>query len=319
MPRYFLGVDGGQSSTVALIGDEAGRVLGSGHAGPSQHVESPEERARFVGAVRDSVAASAREAQLGPSSLEFECAVLGFSGGPAGKRPLLDEILRAHRLSIVDDAAIALYGALAGEPGIIVIAGTGSIAFGQAHGKTARAGGWGYLFGDEGGAFDIARRALRAALQFEEGWGPETSLRARLLSETGAADANRLMHLFYTPEYPRDRIARFARLVDAEASKGDAVANSLLDDAARDLSALVPAVRNQIFKPDEAVRISYIGGTFQSAALLARFRERVERNPNNSVTPPRYGPAAGALLAAYRDSGLAVSLSNVPQEKTYAS
>ena len=320
MARYFLGIDGGQSSTVVLIGDETGRVIGSGRAGPSNLSDAPGDRVKFIEAIRACIAAAAKDAHVDPSALEFDCVFCGFSGGAESKRPLLRDVLRTERLAITHDAEIALYGALAAEPGIIVIAGTGSIAFGRnQHGKTARAGGWGYIFGDEGGAFDIVRRALRAALQFEEGWGPETSLSAALLAATGARDANHLMHLFYSPDYPRKRIAGFARLVDAEAAKGDAVANRILDDAARELAALVPAIRDQLFKPRETARVSYVGGTFQSAGLLSRFRELVEAGGPNTVAAPIYGPAAGALLAAYRDYGLSVALSNLPKEKTDAS
>ncbi len=113
-----------------------------------------------------------REAGLDAASVRFTSACLGFSGGPADKESILAEILASDRTLVTDDAFIALAGATAGEPGLVVIAGTGSIAFGRnAAGRTARAGGWGYLFGDEGGGFWIARQAIRAALSFEEGWG----------------------------------------------------------------------------------------------------------------------------------------------------
>jgi len=109
---------------------------------------------------------------------------------------------------VTSDAFIALSGATAGGPGLVAIAGTGSIAFGRnAAGRTARAGGWGYLFGDEGGAFSIVRQALRAALRHEEGWGAPTELRPALLEATGAASANDLLHRLYTAEFTRQRIA----------------------------------------------------------------------------------------------------------------
>src|ERR1700735_156549 len=106
--KLFLGVDGGQSRTTALIGDEEGRVLGAGAGGPCNHAGAEEGRQKLARGGGGSV-----------------------GGGPA------------------------LAGATAGKPGIVMIAGTGSIAFGRnAGGRTARAGGWGFIFGDEGGAFD---------------------------------------------------------------------------------------------------------------------------------------------------------------------
>src|SRR5216684_250971 len=197
--KYFLGVDGGQSSTTAVIGDELGRVIGIGCGGPSNHVGAAEGRAKFVGAVEGCVAEACVKGGVDPANTRFASACLGFSGGPADKESIVNEILSSERTLVTHDGLIALSGATAGQPGLITIAGTGSFAFGRnAAGQMARAGGWGYIFGDEGGGFFITRQALRAALRFEEGWGPATSLRSALLAETGAMDANDLLHRFYT-------------------------------------------------------------------------------------------------------------------------
>ena len=167
----------------------------------------------------------------------FEAACLGLSGGPDDKEALARETIRAERYLITHDAHIALAGATGGEPGIIVIAGTGSMVFGRnAAGVTARAGGWGYMFGDEGGAFDLVRQALRAILRNEEGWGPPTALREALLEATGARDGNQLLHRLYTDEYPRDRVAGWAKLIDQAARAGDAVAGDILGSAAQALA-----------------------------------------------------------------------------------
>ena len=158
-------------------------------------------------------------------------------------------MLASDRMLVTDDATIALDGALAGEPGIVVIAGTGSIAFGRnAQGRTARAGGWGYLFGDEGGGFWIVREAMRAALRWEEGWGSPTALRAMFLDATGTRNMNDLMHRCYTPEFPRQRVAGLALRVNYAAEKGDPTAREILAEAARELARLVHAVRSQLFE-----------------------------------------------------------------------
>jgi N-acetylglucosamine kinase-like BadF-type ATPase len=311
MPEYFLGVDGGQSSTYALIGDRTGRVLGWGRSGPSNHVAESEGRAKFTSAILGCLSAACAEAGLDTASIRFAACCLGFSGGPADKEGILREILASDRTLVTHDALIALSGATAGEPGLITIAGTGSIAFGRnAAGKTARAGGWGYIFGDEGGGFYIARQALRAALRFEEGWSAPTSLRSLLLAATGASDANELLHRFYTPEFSRPRIAGFAKLVDEAAENGDGIAREILVDAAEKLAALAGAVRKQLFNEVEPVRLAYIGGVFRSRVVLEHFRELT------AATPPIYGPAAGALLEAYRSAGVECTLTNVRVEKT---
>lgn len=316
MSEYFLGVDGGQSSTTALIGDRSGRVIGAGGSGPANHVGAAEGRAKFVNAIEGSVGAACRQAGLDASRVRFASACLGFSGGPADKGAILKEILPSERTIVTDDALIALSGAAAGEAGLITIAGTGSIAFGRnAAGKTARAGGWGYLFGDEGSGFYITRQALRAALRFEEGWGPSTSLRSVFLEAAAARDANELMHRFYSTEFPRPRIAEFAKLVDVAAEKGDETAREILNESAQQLATIAGAVRRQLFEPGESARVAYIGGVFRSRLLLEKFRTLIEREKGNQFGPPVYGPAAGALLEAYRAAGVACTLSDVPPEK----
>jgi N-acetylglucosamine kinase-like BadF-type ATPase len=308
--EYFLGVDGGQSSTTALIGDETGRVLGAGRGGPCNHVPAGEGRAKFVGAMESSLYAACAQAGLKADSTHFASACLGFSGGPADKESILHEILPCYQIFVTDDAHIALAGATAGEPGLVVIAGTGSIAFGRnARERTARAGGWGYLFGDEGGGFWIARQALRAALRWEEGWDGPTSLRARLLDATGTRNMHDLMHRCYTPEFPRPRVASLAILVSQAAESGDALAAGILDQAARELALLAVAVRGQLFAAGEPGLVTYAGGVFKSQILRRRFQDWLAPEAGAQVSAPVYGPAAGALFEAYRRAGIRCSLS----------
>jgi len=309
--RWFLGVDGGQSSTTALIGDETGRVAGMGRGGPCNHVSSAEARTRFSKALGGAIGAALHAA--GITEANFETACLGLSGGPADKDALVRDLVPAQKYSITSDAVIALMGATAGEPGVIAIAGTGSIAFGRnAEGRTARAGGWGYAFGDEGGAFDLVRQAVRAGLRQEEGWGAATTLREALLKATGAPDMNDLVHRFYTHEYPRARIASFAKLVDEAARNGDAIARDILHGGAQALATFVAAVRRQLFHRSEHTRVSYIGGVFESAMLRERFTMLVELEGSCRLEPPAYGPAAGALIEAYRMAGLKVHPRDAP-------
>lgn len=299
-----------------MIGDESGRVLGFGRGGPCNHVTAAEARARFMSAIGGCVRQAAEAAGLSPGAIEFEAACLGFSGGPADKDALIAEMFRIRRRTVTHDALIALSGAHSGSPGIITIAGTGSISFARnAQGKFARAGGWGYVYGDEGGGFDLTRQALRAALRMEEGWGPTTSLRALLLEAAGATGANDLLHKFYTPDFPRPRIASLSKLVEQAAEAGDSVAADILNEAAQQLAGLTLAARMQVFTPQDQAPVAYIGGVFKCQRVLDEFRRRLERDGNTTVQPPVYGPAAGALLEAYRSAGLTVALTQVPPEK----
>jgi len=314
MMRIFLGIDGGQSSTTCFLGDENGRVVGVGRAGPCNHVRAEMGRDRFLSAVGESVQA-ALDAGGVPRKTRFAAACLGLSGGPEDKDALARELIRAERYLITHDAAVALTGATAGGPGIVTIGGTGSMAFGRnAAGKTARAGGWGYVFGDEGGAFHLVRQALRAALRYEEGWGSGRALRDTLLAASGAPSANDLLHRFYTDEYPRGRVAAFAPVVDEAARAGDEAALVILRAAGDALAMFTAAVRKQLFTEVEPVDVRYSGGVFQSTPVRARYEVLVELDGACRVSARAMVPAAGALLEAYKLAGVTCTLKNVPEE-----
>lgn len=306
--RLFLGVDGGQSSTTALVGDETGRVLGTGEGGPCNHAAAAEGRLKLERAVLESVGAACAEAGFHTAGVRFEAACFGMSGGPDDKRAILAELVHADQWIVTTDAEIALSGAVEAGQGIIVIAGTGSMALGRrAEGPPVRAGGWGYIFGDEGSAFDIVRQAVRAAVRMEEGWGPATALRQALIDTTGSRDSNDLLHLFYTPDWPRTRVAGLAPLVDTIAGTADPVALEILNTAAHQLATFASSVRAQLWKESEPVDVAYSGGVFRSARVLERFRLLVELDSGNRCGPPKHSAAEGALQEALRAVGLRVS------------
>ena len=303
MLKLYLGVDGGQSSTTALIADGAGRVIGHGHGGPCNHVTTAEGRTKFLSAIGDCLNQACCEAGIDRATVQFAAVCLGLSGGGEDKEAYTRELIRSERYKITHDAEIALSGATAGEPGIIMIAGTGSMAFGRnALGQKARAGGWGYVFGDEGGAFDLSRRALRAALQFEEGWGEQTSLHRLLLESTGADNANDLLHRFYG-RLDRPYIATLASLVTQAAESGDSVAIAILREAAAKLSWYVVGVYKNLFAGAENVPVAPIGGVFKSEFVRNEFSHYIWESIACKVIPPRFNPAVGALLEAMRLDG----------------
>jgi N-acetylglucosamine kinase-like BadF-type ATPase len=194
-----------------------------------------------------------------------------------------------------------------GDPGVIVIAGTGSIAYGEnERGESARAGGWGYIFGDEGGGFDIVRQALRAILREHEGWGPRTALTPALLESTETTDPNQTLHRLYTPEWPRSRTATLAMVVSRIAEEGDPVAVQILQGAAHNLAMLAASVRRQLWGENVFSKVAWIGGVFSSPIVLERFRMLAELDGDVSAAAPIHSPAIGALLRAWRSAGLAL-------------
>ena len=307
MSHLFLGVDGGQSSTKALIGDASGRVLGRGVAGPCNHVSAAEAKAEFLRTIRECVGTAIVDAGL-PSDVVFEAACFGMSGGPEDKESLLRDAVAAERWLVTHDALIALSGALGGEDGIVVIAGTGSIAFGRRGSQTMRAGGWGYIFGDEGGAFWIVREALRAALRTEEGWGPATALRSRLLASTGTTSAYEALHAFYTPDWHRSKVGKIAVEVSAAASEGDETAISILKSAGAHLAGPVEAIQAKLWPTTTTAEASYNGGVFQDAIVLATFTSQLEAKQTARVHPPVWDAAGGALIEALRLAGISARI-----------
>src|SRR5579864_6209298 len=166
--RLCIGADGGQSSTTAVIGDDRGAILGRGVGPPADLVGEPRDSRRRAEAIDLAIERARRDAKL-PDDTSFAAIVCGVSGYEESETaPRL--ATRAQRVRVVHDGEIAAAGALGGRPGIVVVAGTGSVALGiDERGRRVRVGGWGFLFGDEGSAFWIARRALSFAMAREDG------------------------------------------------------------------------------------------------------------------------------------------------------
>jgi N-acetylglucosamine kinase-like BadF-type ATPase len=293
--NLFAGIDGGQSSTVAVVGDERGRILGRGSAGPADEIGANHESTRLRDALHGALAAACADAGLTSGSL-FEAIVAGVSGYDGrvyGRMPALP----SQRAVLLHDTPIAHAGALAGRPGVIIIAGTGSVVFGRDdEGRSWTLGGWGFLFGDEGSAFSIVRRALSAMMRAQDDGD------ARLAAETQAVcnffampSLRRLVHAFYKNEIARDRLAAFA----AEVMRFDAF-RSLADGGAERLAMLA---RGAVAAGAPA-RIAFVGGVFADERFRQTVREAILRGlPHAEIIEPRYEPVYGALLLAYRERG----------------
>jgi N-acetylglucosamine kinase-like BadF-type ATPase len=307
----LLGIDGGQSHTDAVLADDTGRILGRGTGGPANHTEEPGGVERLRGAVVASTAGALAAAGLGDADtvagtpfLAVHCAMTGAD--TLAKQSVIAPLLRgAIKLRVGHDAPAALWGATAGEPGIVVISGTGSVAYGEdAEGQGLTAGGWGFVFGDEGSAFGLARAAVQASLAADDGLGPETTMGAALRSGLGMADLRTLITAFYARTLDRDRLAACARLVEQAADAGDPVAIGLFDEAASALADLVRAIAGRLAL-GEAPRVCYAGGAFGMTRLRVAFERAVlKAYPQARLSLPRFDPAVGALIGAFRLAGL---------------
>lgn len=312
--KLFLAVDGGQTTTKVVVADEQGRIVGAATGGPSNHTEEPGGPERLEQVVRSTVNEALGIAGLGSIvDREFEAACFGMTGETVVKRRVLQPMIKARRLEVVHDSVNALMGATAGRPGLIVIAGTGSVSRGMdGRGREIRAGGWGHLFGDEGSAYGIAREAIRAIAAELDGFGPPTGLTPLLLKRLGVTSAYELMEKYYSAEWSRDHMAGLAVWVNESASAGDPVAERILKEAGTELASFAIALFRILFKeelthpsPDPPI-VSYTGGVFENSFVLTSFKEAILASYAGArIEPPLLPPVFGSLLLAHKSSGLA--------------
>jgi N-acetylglucosamine kinase-like BadF-type ATPase len=330
--KIFLGVDGGQSHTEAVIADENGNVLGRGFGGASNHAEYPGGRERLRQAIADSVGGAIRDAEtrrLGDAAKEpkqaneikisasprlrvsasfFKSAHFGMTGGADYKAEIIGEIVKAEILSVGHDAPTALFGATAGKPGIVVIAGTGSVVYGEnARGETTKIGGLGYLFSDEGSGFWLALQVVRLAIKEQDGLIEPARLEPLVLDFFEREKIRNLTDDFYNGKIARDELASFARAAHEAAEAGNALIQEQIKFGA---NVLVESVRGAArrLKLQDKFLVAGVGGMFRARLMKKYFAELLQSKiPAATFAEPRFSPAIGALLLAFRQAGIDVS------------
>lgn len=300
--RAVVGVDGGGTKTEAVILDSDLSILGQGLAGASNPLRVGIVSA--AAAIREAIDRACEAAQLRRNDLV--AAEIGLAGA---RKPELSARMRESLLNlgigeiiVVGDADIALYGATEGEPGLIVIAGTGSICCGiNARGKASTAGGWGPIAGDEGAGAWISRRALRAVAHAVDGRGPTTSITEAACAYFHVTDPIDLSTAIYAPTITNERLAGFGKLVINAAKAKDAVALEILCEGGRELGLAAVAVIRNLKLERETFQVGYVGGVFDAAGemLLSSLREQVKLiAPKAYFAPPRFSPAVAAARMA---------------------
>jgi N-acetylglucosamine kinase-like BadF-type ATPase len=301
--RAAVGVDGGGTKTHAVILDAEFKVLGEGLAGPSNPLRVG--IANAAAAIHQAIDQACEVAQIRRTDL-----IAGEIGLAGARRKELNARMREALLGlgigeivVVGDADIALYGATEGEPGLIVISGTGSICCGiNGRGKTSCAGGWGPIAGDEGAGAWIARRALRAVAHAVDGRGPATSLTAAACSYFHVSDPSDLSTAIYAPTITNERLAGFAKFVILVARAKDSIAREILAEGGCELGSAATAVIRNLKLDRETFQVAYVGGVFKAAGelVLAAMREEIRSvAPNAYLAPPRFSPAVAAARMAW--------------------
>ena len=308
MPQTLvMGIDGGQSTTRALIADIEGNFLGFGAGGAANHIHEPCGPERLRQSLRKALEGAMLSASL-PSSSRFAVVLCGMTG--AG--PLVEQICReelpADQVVVVHDTRTALYCITQGKPGAVVIAGTGSAAFGMnEQGDTASVGGWGYLLGDEGSAYWIVLQALNECTRAEDGRVPNTWLKRALLEHFGVDDLRTLHRLIYSGELSRADIASAARAVSDAARLGARTAIRILSAAGRELGLMAVVVLRRLEMQYDRVNVGIVGGVARAASPLHEaFQERVYRSTLAAVVRPRFPMVAAAVCMALEQMGIEV-------------
>jgi N-acetylglucosamine kinase-like BadF-type ATPase len=302
----FLGVDGGGTKTSYAVIDADGLVRAR-HIGPSvSHLAQGFARATDL--LLDGVDVTLREAALQPADLTYAFLGLPSYGEDSATTAQMDlmpaGLLDAARYRCGNDMLCSWAGSLACADGISVIAGTGSIAYGEYAGRTARAGGWGELIGDEGSAYWIARKGMNLFSRMSDGRAPRGPLYELVRGQFRIAlDLDLCAQVYGEGASARSAFAGFAPLVHEAAQAGDAAAMEIFRRGADELVQCVRAVRRSLQVPHEvALPVSNTGGVFRNAGLmLDAFRAALSTaHPPFVYREPQYQPDIGAALyAAY--------------------
>jgi N-acetylglucosamine kinase-like BadF-type ATPase len=294
-----LGIDVGGSKTVCLLADDGERVIAEGR----------DDGANLQGAGElslEKVLHSVMERTLEGTGLLPSAICLGIAGvdrapDEAVVRSIMSRIGYKARILVVNDALIALQAGVGNASGIVIVSGTGSIAYGRNdRWEASRAGGWGYVLGDEGSGYWIGRLALRAVVRHADGRGRMTSLTPRLLAHFGVARSSELIHKVYHEELSPRAIAAVAQYVQQAREEGDVVATAILNRAADELIAAAAAVMTRLDLGERPFTFVLAGGMFRAVPWLCDQMQLLlpALAPLSAVRRLAEEPALGAVRLA---------------------
>ena len=299
--NVVVGVDAGGSKTLA-VAVNGGERVGQAERGPANATSLGVESA--VGTILEAVSEAARDCRV-------EAVCVGAAG--ASRRgvayPIRQALVKAYpeaQVRIVDDAAIALRAAVPDGPGVVVIAGTGSVGYAEdAQGGAHRAGGLGWLIGDEGSGYAVGLAALREAAKTLDGRGQAHALLALVRDHLPAKDREELLSSVYARSGAHLETARIAALAEGVlrlAGEGDSCASDIVEQAALDLSALAVCAARAAGLAQDAPRVVLAGGLLRAETPLAQLvRRRIESDLEGAAAAPlECEPVEGALALARR-------------------
>jgi len=311
--EYILGVDGGATKTSCVIADSKGQVIVRGEGGPSNYhvVRIKGAKASISEAVNNAL--SSAGLKLTESKFRITCFGMAGLDSPKDAETIthfIEDLGLAEKNIVVHDSLIALYGTTLGRPGIILIAGTGSVAAGKnEEGTIARAGNWGHIIGDEGSAYDIGRGAIVSAIRAYDGRGPSTLLTKYVKRHLDLSIMEDIMDRVYVKRINVAEIASLAPLVVKAAKEGDKIALNILNSAAKELALAATAVIIKLRMEKDDFDVGTIGGVFKAGNLILEpvKNEILKVAPKARITTPKFEPVIGAVILALERLGVKIN------------
>jgi glucosamine kinase len=305
----ILAIDGGQTSTKAILAQRDGRILGVGRGAPCDHIHGPDgletNRRAIHGAALDVLRATGRE------SGEIVAVGMGLTSAAREHKAghifegIVRELLSPETVWVDADYVSNLYGASAGAPGVVVIAGGGSIGYGvDTRGNEAVTAGLGYLLGDEGSAWYIGLQAIIAVARANDLRGRPTALLPFVCQHYGLDSVREIIRVIYADTFTRDQVSSVAPEIVRIAGH-DAVAQEIVTTAGQKLAEIALAAIRILYPEGHSVDIYPTGGVFAAGALITEpFDLCLSREwPTAIIREPRFTPVVGALLQAVKSVG----------------
>lgn len=300
----FLGVDGGGTKTTLLLMDSKGNIVARATKGTIDYLRIGADK--FKKELKEGIHHVCYIANVGIDDITY-----AFLGIPGFEDEIIDEIPTVENLvkSILpetvfecgNDAVAGWAGSLACQPGINLVAGTGTIGLGvDRHGNIARSSGWGYLIGDEGSAYWLGKKMIEIFSKQADGRLKKSLIYQLVRDKYNLTNEYKFLQILYKElEMKRDEIAQFALLLYEAAKQGDCYAIKAFEDAAFELALVVKSLIGQLDFHDEKVMVSYSGGVFKAGELILKPFCEALQNEKVKMINPILSPAAGAAYYAF--------------------
>ncbi len=305
---YFLGVDGGGTKTCFTLIDENGHVISRVIKGPSHPTQIGFDNLEKL--LREGLEEIITNNKI--SQEEIERATLGLAGYGIVKEiadkiaEIVEVVFKDIKYNLVSDIIVAIAGALAGEDGINIVAGTGSIALALKNNEIIRCGGWGYTVGDEASAYWIGKKTIALFSKESDGRIEKGALYELMKTKLSLSkDAEIISYVNDKIKGDRSEIAKLSRICSEAANLGDEAAITIFNEAAVEITQMIKTLLGNF--GEEKVKVSYTGGVFKSGELILKPLRRMLEQLNVQLIEPILSPDLGACLLAYKDSGYGVN------------